>query len=343
VPYLQSLILMGHDVRPATKSASRFADPDTAVRIDAMTDVLEQLRDEGYRFVSFDDFMKWRRRGGVALLTFDDAYRSVAQLAQPVLERMAIPALVFVVTGSLAHRGDPFPHWLDELMDNWSAIPGDAAKAIASHPAVQNVLAATQFPSLGELFTLQPESARDAFEFNAVPSELQELAGIVADTPALSRRTMDGDDLREMLRTGLMEIGAHSTTHRAFVRLSPAECETEIIESTNIVADICGKPPASLAFAYPYGFITAHAVATVSRLCRAGFTCQARPFSRIDRSAMLPRFNLDRQLPNKARLNGSMNTMIASAREGLLLYVRTDTGRRITDPIRKITRIGSTK
>jgi peptidoglycan/xylan/chitin deacetylase (PgdA/CDA1 family) len=124
-------------------------------------------------------------------------------------------------------------------------------------------------------------------------------------------------------------------THRAFVGLANAEIEHEITESTKALSDLTGKRPAALAFAYPYGFVTAHAAAMVARTCRAGFTCHARPISMIDRDATLPRFNLDRHLSDKLRAERAASAAFASARECVLLYARTDLGRRATAPLRR--------
>jgi peptidoglycan/xylan/chitin deacetylase (PgdA/CDA1 family) len=63
---------------------------------------LSMLIGRGYRPITAPSLLDDGRRGRRALaVTFDDGYRSVLELAAPVLERLGIAAAVFVVTGSV--------------------------------------------------------------------------------------------------------------------------------------------------------------------------------------------------------------------------------------------------
>lgn len=336
---LPSLVLMGHDVRPTDL---RRVEPalDTVVDADGLTGVLTEVARVGYRFVGFDEFMTRRHRGSVALLTFDDGYRGVATVAQPILERMGVPALVFLVTGVLDGPRDGFPHWLHELRDNWATIAGDERGAtFDSHPAVGRVLARTRFCSLGELFSIAPESAHDAFERVLSLEELCELGRLVARTPGLGRRTMTRQEVEDVTRSGLIDVGAHSSTHRAFGRLTEAEVDFEIKESLRVVSEMRGRPPSETAFAYPYGSFTAQAVAAVGSRCKAGFTCSSRPVSRLDHRAMIPRFNLERGMPARARGITAMASATELLRERLTLYERTELGRTVSRHVKHLARL----
>ncbi len=56
------------------------------------------LTARGYRGMTFTDAVSSRAKGRVAVITFDDAYRSVIELARPILERHGMPATVFAPT-----------------------------------------------------------------------------------------------------------------------------------------------------------------------------------------------------------------------------------------------------
>jgi peptidoglycan/xylan/chitin deacetylase (PgdA/CDA1 family) len=326
------LVLTGHDlcigVTPPANGLTNMV-----IAVDDLASILGALRDQGYRFVGLAEFLQARRRSGIALLTFDDAYRSLADLAQPLLVRLGIPAVVFAVTGGLLGRGDPFPHFMHELQDKWSTLPPAARAAIDGHPAVKTVVARAALTSIAELLPL--ETAHDAFANAVDPAGLADLAAFLTTSAGLRRRTMMLDDMRHLLRAGPFELGAHSLTHRAFVSLDNETIEREIVESTAFVADLVGKPPASIGFAYPYGFVTAHAALVVGRHCAAGFTCHERPLSPLDRSPMLPRVNLDSRTLAIARPRWPI---LESLREETLLYARTDFGRRVTRPVRALLR-----
>ena len=295
--------------------------------------ILRQLREQGYRFVGLAEFLQWRRRGGVALLTFDDAYLSLAELGLPLLASLGIPALLFTVTGSALGRGDPFPHFMHELRDKWASLPPETQASIDQHPAVKAVASRAGHASLGRLLPL--EGAHDAFATTLAPAALADLAAFLAATPGLRRRTMALDDVERALRTGLIELGAHSVTHRAFVDLDNTEIDREIVDSTAVIAELCSKPSSSIAFAYPYGFVTAHAASSVARSCAAGFTCRERPLSPLDRRSLLPRVNLDNRTLEIAQPRWPV---LESVREEAQLYARTDFGRRITRPVRALLR-----
>ena len=326
------MVLTGHDLCiGATPPANGLTN--MVISVDDLAAILGALRDQGYRFVGLAEFLQSRRRGGIALLTFDDAYRSLADLGQPLLARLGIPAVLFAVAGGLLGRGDPFPHFMHELQDRWPTMPPAVRSAIDGHPAAKAVAARAALTSIGEL--LPRETAHEAFA-NALDSAgLADLAAFLTTGAGLGRRTMTLDDMRHLLRAGPFELGAHSLTHRALVNLDNETTEREIVESTAVVADLVGKSPASIGFAYPYGFVTAHAASVVARHCAAGFTCHERPLSPVDRSPMLPRVNLDSRTLAIARPRWPI---LESLREETLLYARTDLGRRVTRPVRALLR-----
>ena len=55
---------------------------------------LELLVRRGYRGVTFEQAVRAPHERTVAV-TFDDAYRSVLELARPILDRLGLPATVF--------------------------------------------------------------------------------------------------------------------------------------------------------------------------------------------------------------------------------------------------------
>ena len=143
------MVLTGHDLCiGATPPANGLTN--MVISVDDLAAILGALRDQGYRFVGLAEFLQSRRRGGVALLTFDDAYRSLADLGQPLLARLGVPAVLFAVAGGLLGRGDPFPHFMHELQDRWSTLSPAVRAEIDGHPAVKTVVsrAALTSPAL---------------------------------------------------------------------------------------------------------------------------------------------------------------------------------------------------
>lgn len=68
-----------------------------SVTPDALRAHVELLLARGYRFLRFGDALR-AASGRIAVLTFDDGYRSVVTRAAPVLRELGVPATLFVVT-----------------------------------------------------------------------------------------------------------------------------------------------------------------------------------------------------------------------------------------------------
>jgi peptidoglycan/xylan/chitin deacetylase (PgdA/CDA1 family) len=103
------------------------------------------LTARGYRGATFTEAVSSPPRGRIAVVTFDDAYRSVLELARPILDRFGLPATVFAPTDSIGsetplcwpgidhwHGG---PHERELLPMSWSELRmlADAGWEIGSH------------------------------------------------------------------------------------------------------------------------------------------------------------------------------------------------------------------
>jgi peptidoglycan/xylan/chitin deacetylase (PgdA/CDA1 family) len=118
---------------------------ELAVRSNDFHEQLELLMRRGYHGVTFHEAMMSPPEGKVLAVTFDEAYRSVLEVAYPILSSLGIPATVFVVT-NFANDDRPLAwpgidHWLGGTHDaelhglSWSQLEvlGDAGWEIGSH------------------------------------------------------------------------------------------------------------------------------------------------------------------------------------------------------------------
>ena len=106
---------------------------------------LDLLANRGYRGVTFTDAVKGVPEGKAVAVTFDDAYRSVLELGEPILARLGWPATVFVPTDFAGtERPMSWPgidHWAGGEFDrelvpmSWEELDGLAARGweIGSH------------------------------------------------------------------------------------------------------------------------------------------------------------------------------------------------------------------
>jgi peptidoglycan/xylan/chitin deacetylase (PgdA/CDA1 family) len=66
---------------------------------------VSMLADRGYRGVTFHEAVTGPRAPKTLAITFDDAYRSVFELARPILSRVGFPGSVYAVTGQIGREG----------------------------------------------------------------------------------------------------------------------------------------------------------------------------------------------------------------------------------------------
>ncbi len=96
------LVLEYHAVSEAWPAA-------LAVTPAQLREQLEWLVGRGYTGATFSDAVTSSRSGRTLVVTFDDAYLSVFELARPILASLGLPGTVFVVT-DFADSGRPL-HW----------------------------------------------------------------------------------------------------------------------------------------------------------------------------------------------------------------------------------------
>lgn len=221
-------VLCFHNVVPDALAAS-IGDPSLHLGISRFTEMAGWLA-QAFRVVPLTELLgrlrQGRSLGGLAAITFDDAYLGVFRHALPVLERLGLPATVFIIA---AAPDRPRPFWWDRLaaagrLDDPTRLrcrddlAGDAERIVQAEPT--------------------PEPA---FPPEWLPASW--------------------DVLRAAGGAGV-SYGSHSMTHRNLARLAPADLADELMRSRRRVADELGSAPGEIS--YPYG-CTSDAVAAAAR------------------------------------------------------------------------------
>lgn len=118
---------------------------DLAVTPEALDDQLARLTRRGWRGATFADAVRSPRGQRTLAVTFDDAYRSVLELAAPILERHGIPGSVYAPTDWVG-RPEPMTwpgieEWIGTPFEDeqrclgWDELAGlaDAGWEVGSH------------------------------------------------------------------------------------------------------------------------------------------------------------------------------------------------------------------
>lgn len=246
-----------------------------------------------YRVVSAEEVAAAYRTGRLlparaVLVTFDDAYRDVGEVAWPILRRLGLPATVFVPT---AYPDGGRAFWWDRLH---LTIGRTAQRELAAAPLGRLALRTAE-ERRASLRALQAHVK--ALPHAAAMRFVDDVCDELGPDRAPPADVHGWDELRQLASDG-MTIGAHTRTHPALDRLPIDEAREEIVASRDDLRREIGRTP--LVFAYPFG---AHDAGVVEAVREAGFelavTCldghnavpQRDPL-RLDRTNVTPRTSL---------------------------------------------------
>ena len=281
------LILLYHRI------AELRSDPQLlAVTPHRFSQHLEVLRDYGTP-LSLAEMLEGARDGrlsrGAIALTFDDGYADNADCGSALLARYGIPATLFVTTSYLGQERE---FWWDDL-ERLLLLPGRLPDALCLRigPTVHEW-------RLDEASVYTEEEYRRNSGWNVelahdpsprhtvyralcrllrdVPGEerapvLDELSRLASVTPAgrSTHRALSHDGLARLLGGGVMDVGAHSTTHPALSAIPLAAQRSEIAGSKTRLREITGRE--TTGFSYPFGGRADYTPATVALVREAGF------------------------------------------------------------------------
>jgi peptidoglycan/xylan/chitin deacetylase (PgdA/CDA1 family) len=223
------------------------------------------------------------------VLTFDDGYADTLDAARTVLERYGLPATAFIPTGFV---GDERGFWWDQLeclLLQPGTLPSSLHLVIggercewtlgtaASYGAVEarshRSWRAWNEPPTPRHALYQSLERRfrslDHSERTVIIDELVTWAGVTTAT-LRTGRCLTGEELRALVRGDLIEIGAHTVTHRALARLPEAGQRAEIERSKTRLEESIGRPVRS--FAYPFGSARDFTEQTADLVRKAGFS-----------------------------------------------------------------------
>jgi peptidoglycan/xylan/chitin deacetylase (PgdA/CDA1 family) len=223
-------------------------------------------------------------------LTFDDGYADILHQARPWLDYYAVPATVFVVTGSLGNTfwWDDLAHTLLRARRPASSlrlnIGGETWTLDASRggrddrPDHRNRLASYLYQRLLPL---------SASERCHILAQVRQWAGDPPATPDMGR-SLTGVEVQQ-LSDDLVDIGVHTVSHPPLATQPVALQRSEIYDSKTVLEALLSRPVS--AFSYPNGSASPSTRALVQA---AGFqyACSSQPdvARRSSHRYQLPRF-----------------------------------------------------
>jgi len=199
--------------------------------------------------------------GRRVMVTFDDGYRDLYEVAYPLLQARGVRATCFLCSGFLDREAGA---WWDEIA--WMARHSRGTQ-LAPGPWSQTPLSLERV----DLETTIERLVRAFWELD--PKQGRDFLERLAQATDAGRRPPSPDDWMTwgMARTMAASdhlIGAHTQTHPVLSRLSPADQGREIAISMDRIGSELGERPRWLA--YPVGTRRAFTAATMQAASEAG-------------------------------------------------------------------------
>lgn len=205
-------------------------------------------------------------------ISFDDGYRSIHDLALPILIKYDLPATVFVTTG---HMVDDGSMWNDMILEAMRRLPSTPLDLRSLGLEVYPMSTAAQRKHNASLLTERCKymTPPDRTRFT---DHLQNLAGT-----SLRQDLMLTADMLRTLTRNRVEIGGHTVNHPILARLEDEVARREIAENKHHLEQLIGQP--LRLFAYPNGKRpTDYDQRHVAMVAEAGY---AAAFTTIGRAA----------------------------------------------------------
>ena len=241
------VILALHRVRP-------FAPPLPGYAPNRLLEVTPDFLDAAlgriarrFDFVPLAEVPRLLREGSrpFVALTFDDGYRDTRDVALPILERHGAPATVFSAPGLIERSARLWWLELEEAIRRLDRIDLPLPEGALRLPARDPAQKSATFERVYWTLRARPESAL----LDAVAALAAE-AGVTSAALA-EPEFLTWEETAELARHPLIEIGAHSLTHRRLAQWPAEVAREELAGCKETLEARLGRPVTS--FCYPVG------------------------------------------------------------------------------------------
>lgn len=273
-----AIVLMYHRI------ASAYIDPwDLCVSPEYFEEQVHYIREHFYVVTLHELIARTRAKESLRnyiALTFDDGYRDNFTAARPILQKYNVPATFYLTTQFTTVKKS---FWWDELEQLILVTPKLPEK-------IDLRIGPDSFTmDLGPCHILSDSAEKEIRKwhyghplynarlklYNTLwaairPLPIAEQQRVMHELCAWGNTTislpelMDEKQIKELSRTALFEIGAHTVNHPALGHLPPEEQRYEIQESRSVLESIIDK--SVTGFAYPYGNLNEYTPGIIQKL-----------------------------------------------------------------------------
>lgn len=276
------LILAYHAV---TKNDYKTA-PWTHISADIFESQIKYIN-QRYDIISLKDAVKIIISGknlskNIAVITFDDGYKNNYTAALPILQKYNVPATIFLTAGYIG-SSDFLP--LDEIFLILTHCKNDETYTINKFGIAKLFLGSPQdllnsyenvASKLKRVSTSEQKNFISMLRRNLNICQKEYKQNIVDDFTLLS-----WDEIILLLKSNLIDIGAHTVSHEILTNLPLNEAARQIVESKSIIQKQLGCDIDM--FAYPNGTESDYNDDHINCLKNNGFVCSVVTSPKLNR------------------------------------------------------------
>jgi peptidoglycan/xylan/chitin deacetylase (PgdA/CDA1 family) len=191
--------------------------------------------------MKWPEILKGRGKRKRALLTFDDGYKETLYTVLPILERNAVPAIVFITVAFSEGSLEPFSVYAARIFQPLTKA------AIGKHLLTMDNIE-QRHNAIGKAYRLMDRGGARK-RTRALVKLARENGVPVPETR--SDVFLNWKELRKLSRHPLITIGAHSWTHPRLSRIPPWGLKRELYDARLYLESKLYRPVRILA--YPHG------------------------------------------------------------------------------------------
>jgi peptidoglycan/xylan/chitin deacetylase (PgdA/CDA1 family) len=240
-------VLAFHHVFTEQELHSRLTPiKEMEVEVSRLEQFILRCLNDGIRFVSIDEVLRAdesARLGNCMVLTVDDGYIDVIEVLYPLIERYAIPACVYIVTGypdgQCLHNYRILEDYVSETENIEFELFGSVYRYRAN-TTEEKLNALKELNHLVDMNTNGVAESRKIFEcFGIDPRYLDKC------------RTLSWSQIIDLNCSELVTIGSHTVTHPRLTRMGKELAYAELLHSKQRLQEVLNEEVRH--FSYPYG------------------------------------------------------------------------------------------
>jgi peptidoglycan/xylan/chitin deacetylase (PgdA/CDA1 family) len=241
-------ILAFHRVIPEDQRSTLRENRALEITPESLRSILAWVRRRRLEVIRLDEVrnrLASPRGRKFVCFTFDDGYRDNLNLALPIFREFSYPFAVNVTTGFVSRTSSVWWYTLESILKTRTTVYFPSGGTLQQRPTDSAESREAAFAEIAELIRSQGASSRDEI--------ICEICRALDIDPIAKTRElmMDWGELERLASDYYVTIGAHSSSHHVFSRLSEEELEGELIDAKAELEARLNKPVQHLA--YPFG------------------------------------------------------------------------------------------